>query len=172
MERIYAGNGVEVTPWMCGPPPSTGQRQQFPGRFIYNLKRYYPVEGKKVLSMFSGASDIGTTLDFRSDANADLKDRFDQVSVRARSFDMVIADPPYTTGFGFEWSPDIRDMPKPKHVLREGARIVKKHGLVLILHIMVIPAYKEFGVQRVAMHPVFCGSNNVMRVLNVFRRIQ
>jgi hypothetical protein len=83
MERVYAGGGVEVTPWMCGPPPAIGQKQQFPRRFIYNLKKNYPLEDKRVLSMFSGASDIGVTLDFRSETHADFKEKFDQTGLRA-----------------------------------------------------------------------------------------
>jgi len=40
-----------------------------------------------------------------------------------------------------------------------------------ILHIIVIPAYRELGVRRVALHPILAGPNNAIRVLNVFERL-
>jgi len=40
------------------------------------------------------------------------------------------------------------------------------------LHIIVIPAYKELGVERIALHPVLCGPNNAIRVFNVFRKVK
>jgi hypothetical protein len=62
------------------------------------------------------------------------------------------------------------DLPKPKHILRVASQIVRRGGLIGILHIIVIPAYKEFGVERIALHPILCGPNNAMRVFNVFRK--
>jgi hypothetical protein len=168
---IYTNEGMNVTPWLCGPPSAKGQKQKFPGRFLYNVRRTYPFEGKKVLSMFSGASKIGTTTDFRKETGADIVAPYDKIPLRGGSFDMTLADPPYTAGFGFEWSKDMKDLPKPKKVLKEAARLTKVGGLILILHILVIPAYKEFGVERVGLHPIFCGPNNVIRVLNVFKKV-
>ena len=173
LRRIYSNKGdVDMTPWLCGSPPNTGQRQQYPGRFMAHLKKFYPYEGKKILSMFSGASDLGTTTDFREETGADVVAPYDAIPLRAGSFDMTLADPPYTAGFGFEWSFDMKDLPKPKRVLKEGARPTKVGGLILILHILVIPAYKIYHVERVGLHPVLCGPNNVIRVLNVFRRMK
>ena len=53
--------------WKTGPPPRSGQRQQYPSRFFINFAKAYPEfityhkggkvtvnEGKKVLQMFSG----------------------------------------------------------------------------------------------------------------------
>jgi hypothetical protein len=161
---------VDYTPWLCGSPPQTGQKQQYPGRFLHNLQKWYPWEGKKVLSMFSGATDIGTTTDIREETGADYVCPFDKIPLPDGSFDMILADPPYTTGFGFEWTKHMKDIPKPKHILGEAARLVKVGGLILILHIQMIPAYKVFKVKRVGMHPIFCGTNNVIRLLNVFEK--
>jgi len=172
MKHFKTSSGMDMTPWLCGSPPNTGQRQRWPGRFIYNLKKFYPLEGKKILSMFCGESDIGVTTDFRSETGAEIVAPYDKIPLKNGTFDMVIADPPYTAGFGFEWSKDMKDLPKPKHVLKEAARLTRTGGLILILHILVIPAYKEFNVQRVALHPVLCGPNNVIRVLNVFGKMR
>ena len=53
--------------------------------------------------------------------------------------------------FQGEWGGDL---PKPKHILREAVRLVKQDGLILILHIIIIPAYSEYCVKREALHPI------------------
>ena len=107
---------INTQTWLCGNPPKTGQRQRYPGRFLYNLKKYYLGEGMDVLSMFSGASDIGVTTDIRPETGADIIAPFTRIPLPDSYFDMVIADPPYNTGYGLEWVKQKNDVPKPKHV--------------------------------------------------------
>jgi SAM-dependent methyltransferase len=155
---------------MCGPPPATGQRQRFPARFLHNLQRVYPTDGQRVLHLFAGSSDLGDTVDIRSGSSPTFVAPYDDLPIADSTYDMVIADPPYTVGFAQEWVSSLDDVPRPKRILGEAARIVRPGGLILILHVIVIPAYKVFGVERVALHPVLCGPNNAIRVLNVFRK--
>jgi len=159
---------IDFTVWKCGNPSSKGQRQQYPSRFIYNLKKYYPFENKKVLTMFSGSSDIGDTTDIRPETGAKIVAPYNKLPIKDNTYDMVIADPPYNSLYAEQWKADL---PKPKRILREASRIVKKGGLILILHIIIIPAYKDCNVKRVAIHPVLCGINNAIRVLNVFKKL-
>jgi len=158
---------MDFTTWLCGPPPARGQKQRYPSRFIFNLKKTYPYENKKVLSMFSGSSSIGDTTDIREETRADIIAPYDNLPIDDNTYDMVIADPPYNCGFAKEWEAGL---PKPKRILKEASRVVKGGGLILILHIIVIPAYKDCNVERVALHPILCGPNNAIRVLNVFRK--
>jgi len=161
---------LDTTTWLCGPPSSQGQMQQFPSRFIFNFKKVYgPLDEAKVLQMFSGSSDIGDTTDLRPETNADFIGPFDDLPIPDNTYDMVLADPPYTAAWSSEWTTLPAHHPKPKHVLREAVRMAKPEGLVAILHIIIIPAYKEFGVERIALHPILTGPNNAIRVLNVFR---
>ena len=154
--------------WRCGSPPNTGQRQRYPGRFMYYLKKNYPQIFKKdTLQMFSGSSDFGITTDIRKETGADYICPFNKIPLPDQSCSNVLADPPYANYFQDEWGGDL---PKPKHILKEAARLVKPDGFILILHIIIIPAYKEFSIYRTAMHPVLCGPNNVIRVSNVFRK--
>lgn len=162
---------INTITWLCGPPPSRGQFQRFPSRFLYNVRKTYPFEGKKVLQMFSGSSNIGITTDIRKESNADIVAHYDQLPIKDNIFDMVLADPPYTVGFSQEWISTLKDVPKPKRILKEATRVTKPGGLILILHVIVIPAYKEIGVERIALHPILCGPNNAIRVLNVFRKL-
>lgn len=158
---------IDTTTWLCGSPPNTGQRQRYPGRFLFNVRRTYPeMVAADALQMFSGASDFGVTTDLRAETGADIVAPFDAIPCPDRSFGAVLADPPYADHWQGQWHGDL---PKPKHILREAARLVRPGGLIGILHIIVIPAYREFGVERIALHPVLAGPNNAIRVLNVFR---
>lgn len=161
---------MDTTTWLCGPPPASGQKQRFPSRFMYNLKKTYDINGKFILSMFSGSSDLGVTTDIRPETGADYACPYDAIPIPDNSFDIVLADPPYTCGFSNEWITHPKDLPKPKRILGEAARLVKKDGLIFIMHVIIIPAYQEFNVKRIALHPILTGPNNAIRVLNVFKK--
>lgn len=159
---------TNIETWKTGPPPSTGQRQQYPGRFKHNLENFYPeFLSANTLHMFSGSTDWGVTTDFRAETGADIVAPFDNIPRPAGSFDNVLADPPYADHYQNEWHGDL---PKPKHILREAVRLVKPGGLIGILHIIIIPAYQIYNVERVGLHPILAGPNNAIRVFNVLRR--
>lgn len=159
---------IDVTTWKCGPPTTHGQFQQYPSRFIYNVRKNYPeMLSANALHMFSGASDLGITTDFRGETNATIIAPYDAIPRPDDSFDAIIADPPYADAYQGTWGGVL---PKPKTILKEAARLVKPGGLIGILHIIIIPAYKELGVTRIALHPILAGPNNAIRVFNVFRK--
>lgn len=134
---------------------------------MFNLRKFYPeFMADDVLHMFSGSTGWGTTTDLRPETGADVVAPFDAIPLPDHSFGAVLADPPYADHYQNEWHGTL---PKPKSVLREAVRLVKPGGLVGILHIIIIPAYAEFGVRRMALHPVLAGPNNAVRVFNVFK---
>ena len=161
---------MNTTTWLCGSPPAKGQFQRYPGRFIANVRKTYPeMLTDDALHMFAGSSSkLGGfyTTDFRPETNADIIAPFDAIPLPDSTFGAIVADPPYADHWQRQWHGDL---PKPKHILREAARLVRPGGLIGILHIIVIPAYREFGVERIALHPVLAGPNNAIRVFNVFR---
>lgn len=158
--------------WRCGPPPATGQYQRYPSRFWYYFKDQYPIDNRKILHMFSGSMDWGDTTDIRADTGATFVAPYNDLPIEDNTYDLVIADPPYNKGFASEWITHDKDLPKPKHILIEAARVTKPGGIIAILHIIVIPAYKIAGVTRTALHGILAGPNNAIRVLNVFRKNQ
>lgn len=160
---------MDTTTWLCGPPPANGQRQRYPSRFLFNLKRVYPeLVTIETLHMFAGSCEWGITTDIREESGADIIAPFNRLPLEPNSFRNVVADPPYADHYQKQWGGEL---PKPKHILREAARVVRPGGLIAILHIIIIPAYKEIGVERIALHPILAGPNNAVRVLNVFRNL-
>lgn len=176
--KFYFGE-LDVTPFATGPSPSTGQKQRYPGRFIAYLNAHYPLEGKRILEMFSGSGELkdkygALTTDIRHQTGADIVTPYDQVSYAAEldnDFDLVIADPPYNAGYSSEWVEHGDHLPKPKRIQREAAKLLKIGGLCMIMHIIQIPGYKENGVETVAYHPLFVGPNNAARLLCVFKKV-
>ena len=163
---------MDTTTWLCGPPPAHGQRQRYPSRFVYNIKRTYLTPEMRVLSMFSGSSEIGDTTDVRAETGAMFVAPYDALPEGIGPYDIVIADPPYTAGFGQRWAGEMADatLPRPKRIAASAMHVLRPGGLFLLLHIIVLPAYKDLGMERVALHPILCGPNNAIRVLNVMRK--
>lgn len=121
--------GIDVTPWMVGPPPAKGQYQRYPGRFLYYLIQSKYLEENippVVLEMFCGESQLKEkgfavfTTDIREETGCDIIAPYDQLPkwVTGR-FNVVLADPPYNKGFSNEWTIHQKDLPKPKRILRE-----------------------------------------------------
>ena len=156
---------MDTTTWLCGNPPATGQKQRYPGRFEHNLQRVYHFRDKHALHMFSGSIEGVDTTDARSETGATYICPYDNLP-DIGPYEMVIADPPYNAGYAKEWQ---KDLPKPKWIARSAVKVLEDQGLFLLLHIIILPAYKDLGLERIALHPVLCGPNNAIRVLNVMK---
>lgn len=157
--------------WKTGPPPAKGQRQRYPGRFWYNFKRVYPIpDHSKILHMFSGSMDWGDTTDIRAETGAKYVAPYNDLPIPDENYKLVIGDPPYTHGFSNRWTKHPDHLPKPKWILIEASRVTEEDGLIALLHVIIIPAYKVAHVERIALHAILTGPNNAVRVLNVFRK--
>ena len=169
---------LDTTTWLCGPPPASGQRQRYPSRFEFNLIKHYPqVLSEPCLHMFSGSLDSsskirGWTTDIRPETGADIISPYDELPESLHGMGIVIADPPYNAGFGSRWIGENADaaLPRPKHIAAQAMKVLKPGGLFLLLHIIILPAYKDLGMERIALHPILTGPNNAIRVLNVMRK--
>ena len=163
---------VNMTVWKCTNPLRSGQSQAFPQRFLLNLEKQYPTKGKKVLWLFAGGvnpNKDNDTCDIRSETNATFICDFKEIpkSVNGK-YDIIVADPPYNQLFADEWKTDL---PKPKHIIKEAHRLLKPGGILLLFHIIVTPTYrKDFGFERIGLHPVLCGLHNAIRVVNVLKK--
>ena len=176
-DRWVTDSGMDMTPMPCGPPPAKGQFQQYPSRFLHYLKGMYLNKDQIILEMFCGESKLRddgfdvTTTDLRPETQANLVIEYDRIGdyFVKPIFDVVLADPPYNVGFASRWITHEKDLPKPGRIQNVASKVVKPGGLIIILHIITIPAYKVNGVKRIGLHGVPAGPNNAGRWLNVFR---
>lgn len=160
--------------WLCTNPLRSGQNQALPQRFISQLNKDYPLEGKEVLWMFAGGVKknpeyikLGRrddTNDVRRESGADIVCSFMDLP-ESKKYDVIIADPPYNELYAGEWK---KDLPKPKHIIEKASKLLKPNGILLLFHIVVTPTYrKNTKFERIGLHPVLCGLGNAIRVVNV-----
>ena len=165
---------VNMRVWLCTNPLRSGQSQSFPQRFISQLNKDYPLEGKDVLWMFSGGVNNNSeykklnrkddTNDIREESGANIVCSFQDLP-EEKKYDIIIADPPYNTLYAKEWN---NDLPKPKHIIEKSAKLLKPNGILLLFHIIVVPTYrKKTNFKRIGLHPVLCGLGNAIRLVNV-----
>lgn len=177
--KLFAGKGeneLDITPFLTGPSPSTGQKQRYPGRFVAYLNAHHPLKGKRILEMFSGSGELkekygAVTTDVRHETNPDILCPYDEIYSAGLEFDIVMADPPYNAGYASEWTNHAAHLPKPKRIQREAAKLLTIGGLCMIMHVIQVPAYKENGMKSVAYHPLLVGPNNAARFLCVSRKV-
>lgn len=113
------------------------------------------------------------TTDAREETGCDIVSPYDSFAQNydGKKFDIVVADPPYNKGFSNEWTTHDDNLPKPKRIQREAAKVLRMGGLCMILHVIQVPAYKENGMELVAIHPILVGANNAARTLTVTKKI-
>ena len=171
-----AKSEVNMRVWLCTNPLRSGQSQAFPQRFISQLNKDYPLENTKVLWMFGGGvkknkeylklNRNDDTNDIREESRCNIVCSFADIPEK-KKYDIIIADPPYNALYADEWKADL---PKPKHIIEKSARLLKKDGILILFHIVVTPTYlKSTGFKRIGLHPVLCGLNNAIRVVNVLK---
>lgn len=154
---------ISFEPWLCSWPDSSQQGQGFPRRFWPKWLGTYGVE--PMLHLFCGSSTSGETrVDIRPDSGANLVGDFRQVVLPTQHYASAFADPPYTQEFADTWG--VR-CPSPSDIQRVMMRALVPGGFLGILHLQVIRPVK--GLEKVAWHPVFCGTTKHIRCLSVFR---
>jgi len=85
---------------------------------------------------------------------------------REDAFSGVLMDPPYSV----EYAAVLygTDYPRPSHLLREAARVVRPGGRIGILHFLVPSPVEDLQLERV--YGVTTGTGYRIRAFSVFRR--
>jgi 16S rRNA G966 N2-methylase RsmD len=95
-------------------------------------------EDAKVLNLFCGMSMIGTRVDIKSEVNPDILCDAHKLSDHINeTFDIILADPPYST----EEAKKLYNTPKLnyKKWSAEADKVLNKGGLLIVYHKYVMP---------------------------------
>jgi len=180
--------------WAC-PRPMGSYKGRYPKTFLKRLDKIVPLEGKKVLHLFSGSlptvEDDGYggcqhTVDIKESNNpTHCCDILGNIPIEDGSYDLVIPDPPYdydTKTASVIYSKKLygTGMVKPYSFVGEACRLVKPGGYLAILHQLVyfnpescesrkwLSAYGNW--ERKATIAITTGPNMRVRALNIFKK--
>lgn len=156
-----------------GEPDGFAVFGQFPYGFLDDVLRLQllgDVQRQEVLHICSGT--LGPrerwTVDMRLAARPSVVARGEALPFLAATFKAVTIDPPYTE----EYARNLyrSEFPRPSHLLREAARVVKPGGRIGLLHIAVpiTPA----GCDFVTSYGVVPGPGFRIRAFTIYERRQ
>lgn len=143
--------------WAC-PRPHGKYQWIYPEGILDRLQALIgDFNGKKVLHLFSGSSEMGVGIDINPAVKPDhvLDLSKNAIPYLDDDFDVVLADPPYENF-------------KPYCFVDEAVRVLKPDGFFCVLHFLI---YKTpASCRRYACIGVTSGPNMRMRALNIFRK--
>ena len=160
--------------WMIGNyyKRKEGYHGEYPPSFLNRIYALFP-KRDNILHMFAGTIQDGvkaTTVDVNPDLNPTVVCDVLEMSkyMPNNSFDLVIADPPYT-----KKDAKIYGVPliNKRLALREARKMCKDGGVLCWLDTQV-PIYRKLDWDLLGMVGVFCGTNRVIRSVTFFQAAQ
>lgn len=124
----------------------------------------------RVLHMCAGGVRSGVTTDIRIEVKPMVVADCRALPFRDGSFDWVMADPPYAESYAEQLYGTGSVYPRPGHILREAARVLRPGGRVGLLHYIVPRA--RHGLRRVGTWGVFVGPDMAIRAWSVYEKAQ
>lgn len=154
-------------------PQPTPVYGAFPQRFLPWALRLLRAKPSEVLHVCSGmltAADVGggTRVDIRPDAQPDVVADGRDLPFDDASFAAALIDPPYSV----EYARDLygTEYPRPSHLLREAARVVRPCGRIGFVHYLVPNPPK--GCRIISVRGVTQGCGYRIRALTIYEKDQ
>lgn len=142
----------------------------YPASFIPKILPWLKADRRSVLHVCSGAlrRGEGIRVDIRPDARPDILADGRSLPFAGGSVEAVLLDPPYTE----HYARDLygTDYPRPGHLLREAARVVKPCGRIGFVH--YITPNPPPGCRVVKVFGLSTGFGFPMRAVTIFERRQ
>jgi SAM-dependent methyltransferase len=143
---------------------------QYPSSLIARLLPWLQCERRQILHVCSGslAPGEGIRVDLRPDAHPDILADGRALPLAGGTVAAVMLDPPYTEHYA-------RDLygveyPRPSHLLREAARVVRPGGRIAFVH--YITPNPPAGCKVVKVFGLSVGFGHPMRAVTIYEREQ
>jgi SAM-dependent methyltransferase len=152
-----------------GPPPRA-RYGQYPAAFIPKILPWLRCLRREVLHVCSGClpSGEGIRVDRDPSARPDIIADGRALPLLDGSVAAVLIDPPYTEHYARAFYGV--DYPRPSHLLREAARVVRPGGRVGFVHYITPKAPKGSGLRFVRAFGLSTGFDMPMRAVTIFER--
>lgn len=144
---------------------------QLPRGFVQAIVPHLECLASEVLHVCSGSLGPevgGVRIDIMSRARPDIRADARALPIRSASCRAVLLDPPYSV----EYAERLYgcDYPRPSHLLREAARVVRPCGRIGFVHYLV--PFPPPGCKLVGVYGLSVGVGYRMRAFTVFEREQ
>lgn len=141
----------------------------YPKGFLRRAFDLLQVENpEEVLHLCSGSVRSGITVDIRPETRPKIVADARQAPFADESFRAILIDPPYNEDYAKNLYGTGKDYPRPGHLLREAARLLKVGGRVGLLHFQVPMIRRPLKI--VGVWGITTGSGYAIRAFTVLEK--
>lgn len=160
--------------WMIGNDyrNKTNYYGAYPHGYLRRVKALFP-NSQKICHVFSGTAEKGywpneISLDINPKLSPDIACDCTNIPIKDNTFDLVLADPPYSQADADKYS---CKMPNRKKTLHEIYRILKPNGYCVWLDVMM-PMYRRSEFEMVGSIGLLRSTNHRVRMIFIWKKIQ
>lgn len=135
--------------WVLPRPNKSKYIGSFPLHFEKKLHKVLEIspDEHKILHPFGGKAEFGDRVDINPEVDPDfVGDAHDMHFIKDETYDLVIADPPYSE----EYAKGLYGTKKPrwKTWTQECTRVLKENGLFVIYHYLACPSIPKTVLEQ------------------------
>lgn len=171
--QFMVGDRATATWWMGNNyRNATNYYGAYPPMYLKRIEQMFPYEENNTLHLFSGSlpnSLMYTTFDCNKSLKPNVVGNAEELSLsfRKRSFDVILADPPYRDSDAEKYG---TKPPNKKKVVRECHALLKKHGYLVWLD-EILPMYRKDMFNVVGFISVVRSTNHRFRMATIFQKV-
>lgn len=174
-QSLFIGeDGRVVGTWIMGNNYKGKQKYygEYPAGYLKRIKALFPIECQgNVLHLFSGVVDLSIIPEDTVDINPELNptfinDAMDLSNVPVASYDLILADPPYSVEDSEHYGPTMIKRNKVMKALSSA----KSRAYVVWLD-QVLPMYRKDTWAIEGVIGMVKSTNHRFRVITIFRRL-